>query len=85
MSFQDCDDVETTWNAGCTITWTNGAGKRAMLLLASAVVYCHFFKEKRLGALNKFKSKVKDILVCTDVASRGGSMCFNPTFGLTFT
>uniref|UniRef100_A0A0N5B126 Helicase C-terminal domain-containing protein n=1 Tax=Syphacia muris TaxID=451379 RepID=A0A0N5B126_9BILA len=26
---------------------------------------------KRLGALNKFKSKLRPILVCTDVASRG--------------
>ncbi|EFP09441.1 hypothetical protein CRE_25313 [Caenorhabditis remanei] len=27
--------------------------------------------EKRLGSLNKFKSKARDILVCTDVAARG--------------
>jgi len=26
---------------------------------------------KRLGALNKFKSGARDILICTDVASRG--------------
>ncbi|CAO4370580.1 unnamed protein product [Caenorhabditis nigoni] len=28
-------------------------------------------QEKRLGSLNKFKSKAREILVCTDVAARG--------------
>ena len=28
-------------------------------------------QQKRLGALGRFKSKAKSILVCTDVAARG--------------
>jgi ATP-dependent RNA helicase DDX47/RRP3 len=31
----------------------------------------HMSQEKRLGALNKFKSKSQSILIATDVASRG--------------
>lgn len=30
-----------------------------------------FFQSKRLGALNKFKSKDRSLLIATDVASRG--------------
>jgi superfamily II DNA/RNA helicase len=30
-----------------------------------------FFQDKRLGALNRFKAKDCNILICTDVASRG--------------
>lgn len=32
---------------------------------------CLNLQQKRLGALNKFKAGECDILVCTDVASRG--------------
>ncbi|WKY06578.1 hypothetical protein Q1695_006620 [Nippostrongylus brasiliensis] len=53
----------------------NGAMQIAMLLrqlgLQAVPLHGQMGQEKRLGALNKFKSKVKDILVCTDVASRG--------------
>ncbi|VDM97860.1 unnamed protein product [Thelazia callipaeda] len=34
-------------------------------------LYGQMSQAKRLGSLNKFKSKVSTILVCTDVASRG--------------
>ncbi|XGW27006.1 hypothetical protein V3C99_007523 [Haemonchus contortus] len=53
----------------------NGAMQIAMLLrqlgMQAVPLHGHMGQEKRLGSLNKFKSKVKDILVCTDVASRG--------------
>lgn len=34
-------------------------------------VFFFFFQSKRLGALNKFKSKDRSLLIATDVASRG--------------
>ncbi|VDP59432.1 unnamed protein product [Heligmosomoides polygyrus] len=53
----------------------NGAMQIAMMLrqlgMQAVPLHGQMGQEKRLGALNKFKSKVKDILVCTDVASRG--------------
>ncbi|KAK5983974.1 DEAD box ATP-dependent RNA helicase [Trichostrongylus colubriformis] len=53
----------------------NGAMQVAMLLrqlgMQAVPLHGQMGQEKRLGSLNKFKSKVKDILVCTDVASRG--------------
>ncbi|EPB77005.1 DEAD/DEAH box helicase, partial [Ancylostoma ceylanicum] len=53
----------------------NSAMQTAMLLrqlgMQAVPLHGQMGQEKRLGALNKFKSKVKDILVCTDVASRG--------------
>ncbi|VDO38789.1 unnamed protein product [Haemonchus placei] len=53
----------------------NGAMQIAMLLrqlgMQAVPLHGHMGQEKRLGSLNKFKSKIKDILVCTDVASRG--------------
>ncbi|KHJ82842.1 DEAD/DEAH box helicase [Oesophagostomum dentatum] len=53
----------------------NSAMQTAMLLrqlgMQAVPLHGQMGQEKRLGALNKFKSKTKDILVCTDVASRG--------------
>ncbi|KAK6053531.1 helicase protein [Cooperia oncophora] len=53
----------------------NGAMQIAMLLrqlgMQAVPLHGQMGQEKRLGSLNKFKSKVKDVLVCTDVASRG--------------
>ncbi|KAK6022964.1 helicase protein [Ostertagia ostertagi] len=53
----------------------NGAMQIAMLLrqlgMEAVPLHGQMGQEKRLASLNKFKSKVKDILVCTDVASRG--------------
>lgn len=41
-------------------------------LLNNALSQCiFFFQSKRLGALNKFKSKDRSLLIATDVASRG--------------
>ena len=37
----------------------------------SSECFRFYFQSKRLGALNKFKSKDRSILIATDVASRG--------------
>ncbi|KAE9418816.1 hypothetical protein Angca_008950, partial [Angiostrongylus cantonensis] len=53
----------------------NSAMQIAMLLrqlgMQAVPLHGQMGQEKRLGALNKFKGKLKDVLVCTDVASRG--------------
>jgi ATP-dependent RNA helicase DDX47/RRP3 len=59
-----------------TAAWSDESSKLIHLFLK--VVSCwdkHYFnsnlKTKRLGSLNKFKSKARSILIATDVASRG--------------
>ncbi|GMT31532.1 hypothetical protein PFISCL1PPCAC_22829 [Pristionchus fissidentatus] len=51
------------------------AMKTAMLLrqlgMQAVPLHGQMSQQKRLGSLNKFKSKARNILVCTDVASRG--------------
>lgn len=52
-----------------------GALRAALLLrnlgLAAVPLHGQMTQNKRLAALNKFKSKARSILICTDVASRG--------------
>ena len=38
--------------------------------MSAVPLHGHMAQEKRLGALNKFKSKGQSILIATDVASR---------------
>ena len=40
-------------------------------MTATHKYFVFYFQSKRLGALNKFKSKDRSILIATDVASRG--------------
>lgn len=51
------------------------AMKTALLLrqlgMQAVPLHGQMSQQKRLGSLNKFKSKARNILVCTDVASRG--------------
>lgn len=53
----------------------NGSQKIALMLrnLGFQAICLHgqMSQPKRLGALNKFKAKQRNILICTDVASRG--------------
>eukprot|EP00095_Tigriopus_kingsejongensis_P006448 maker-scaffold384_size188899-snap-gene-0.33 protein:Tk06448 transcript:maker-scaffold384_size188899-snap-gene-0.33-mRNA-1 annotation:"probable atp-dependent rna helicase ddx47-like" len=53
----------------------NGTMKLALMLrnlgMAAIPLNGHMSQNKRLGALNKFKSKSRSILIATDVASRG--------------
>ncbi|TRY67916.1 hypothetical protein TCAL_02936 [Tigriopus californicus] len=53
----------------------NGTLKLALMLrnlgMAAIPLNGHMSQNKRLGALNKFKSKSRSILIATDVASRG--------------
>ncbi|VVC90869.1 probable ATP-dependent RNA helicase DDX47 [Leptidea sinapis] len=52
-----------------------GALRTALLLRALGVsavpLHGQMSQHKRLAALNKFKSKARSVLICTDVASRG--------------
>ena len=45
--------------------------KANVLQILKCVIFLLDFQSKRLGALNKFKSKDRSILIATDVASRG--------------
>jgi len=52
-----------------------GTVKLALMLqrlgFSAVALHGQMSQPKRLGALNKFKSKARSILVCTDVAARG--------------
>jgi ATP-dependent RNA helicase DDX47/RRP3 len=67
---------ELAGNSVITFTRTCAEAQRLSLLLRNLGFPCiplhgQLNQAKRLGALNKFKSKSKDILIATDVASRG--------------
>ena len=62
------------WRAERAAT-CNGTQRLALLLrnlgFAATCLHGQMSQPKRLGALNKFKSKQRSILIATDVASRG--------------
>lgn len=57
------------------VSTCNNAQRLALLLrnlgLSAICLHGQMNQSKRLGALHKFKSGARDILICTDVASRG--------------
>ena len=57
------------------VSTCNSAQRLTLMLrnlgLQAVCLHGQMSQPKRLGALNKFKSGAREILICTDVASRG--------------